>query len=994
MDTKNFLGRVVPSEGFYIAAKPTKFTKNGVTKSYYKHTVCRSVDELADECLGISASGFDTLYALASFEKESYIDPRDGKTKRRTQSNAKALRCFWLDIDCGPEKDYATQAEGLKALKKALKKLGFPKPSLIVNSGYGLHVYWTFTSDVVKLQWQKVANVFEALFASTDLTFDPVSTDAARVLRPVGTNNYKRGGNKPVKILDARDDYRFNDLAKVILGTAKANNVQVKNTAPKKSKTPDINSALTGGIDDFPPSDANKIANRCAMLKAMRENKGADQGELTWYNALGILRHCENGEAVAHDWSSGHRDYSKLETDVKIAQWDGLGPTLCDTVRKDCDLCGSCKLKCKSPIVLGQPDPVHQTEIIATSASMPPEDASNDDASGGDDDDDDLAVVESLPHLPAEMQGDYAWNEGRGLLARITDMKSDPPVDIWVPVCSQFPVPDFIYFHDKTETYNVRIKARTKPFTWFTGDIGLDTMGKGGQTLVGELGGRCGVTVRDEGKLLVRYMKTWVDILRNSTDLKNMCDRMGWQEDGESFLLGHTLYRPKQKPVEVVIARSLANVAAAHTPKGDKQVFIDCIDKLYNKPNFYEYQFTYLAGFGSPLMKLLHSHSMGITHAMWSNGTGPGKSTVSMAAIANFGDPSGNGQKADGEGGGATQLAMTTMAGQRNNLPVLVDEATSWGPKKIGEWAYRFSSGLAKQQAKAEGGMRDNSGLNWNSVCFLTSNDPVASALMSHRRDCQAQLARVFDVRFYPRNLDTNDQKYIDRLWQNTGNTGAEFIKYVVDNREKVAALLEKMRTRLYEETGLNQEARFWIIYASSVLVGGLISQKLGHHKFDMKALHSWVIKQIKNMSITSVESIDDVEDTLRDMMADKQPGMIVTMTEPAKVGDHTPFAEGYGAPRMTITGRFIVSTGDIYMPKSEVKSWCAKHSIDMNSFRDNLKAKKWLKSEDVRYFVGKGTTVSTTRVRCWHLNWEDTAKMLNIISGDFESNEANELAK
>jgi len=586
------------------------------------------------------------------------------------------------------------------------------------------------------------------------------------------------------------------------------------------------------------------------------------------------------------------------------------------------------------------------------------------------------------------MQGDYAWNEGKGLLARIKGQGDDP--DIWVPICSQLPVPDFIYL-DENEEYKLRLRSRIKPYIWTEGDLDLGTCTVGGVNLLKDMGNKCGVTVKDEGKLLVRYMKTWVDHVRNTTDLTRMCDRMGWQTDGTSFLLGSTLYKEDGTKTEVVISRQLAPIVHAHIPKGDKNVFIDAIDHLYNKPNYEEYQFTFLAALGSPLIKLIHSHAMGITHAMWSEGTGSGKSTVCMAAMANFGDPGASGQKADGQGGGATDYAISVMAGQRNNLPILIDETTEWGPKRIGEFAYRFASGMAKMQGKAEGGLRDTSKLNWNSVCFMTSNDPVASMIMSHRRDSKAQLSRIFDVKFIPRKLNTDDQMYIERLWNNTGCTGAEYIQYVVTNREKVTALLLKMRERLYKETGLTQEARFWVIYGAAVLAAGHISKLLGQHKFDMKALETWLIKQIKRMDTNAVDAGQSVEDILRDLLADKQSGMIVTFNEPTKPGEVSPFADGYGAPRMTVTGRLVYSTGDIYMPKSEIKAWCAKNNVDMNAFREKLETNRWLVHEDLRYYVGKGTSVQTPRVRCWHINM-DPSKAMRLVGGPTEVSEANEV--
>ena len=105
----------------------------------------------------------------------------------------------------------------------------------------------------------------------------------------------------------------------------------------------------------FPLSDANKIADACKQISQFRDTKGAGQSEPLWYDCLGVVGHCQNGEVLCQDWSSGHSGYTEGETEKKIAQRLRTPPTTCDQFRKtNPEGCTGCALKCHSPIALGR----------------------------------------------------------------------------------------------------------------------------------------------------------------------------------------------------------------------------------------------------------------------------------------------------------------------------------------------------------------------------------------------------------------------------------------------------------------------------------------------------------------------------------------------------------------------------------------------------------------------------------------------------------------
>ena len=117
-----------------------------------------------------------------------------------------------MDFDCGAEKEsdgkgYLTKEMAREALNIFCTKLKLPKPTHIVDSGNGLHVYWLFDNIVSREKWEKVAKKLKALTIADNLKVDGSRTaDIASVLRAPGTMNNKSATPKPVRLIYAHDD--------------------------------------------------------------------------------------------------------------------------------------------------------------------------------------------------------------------------------------------------------------------------------------------------------------------------------------------------------------------------------------------------------------------------------------------------------------------------------------------------------------------------------------------------------------------------------------------------------------------------------------------------------------------------------------------------------------------------------------------------------------------------------------------------------------------
>ena len=111
---------------------------------------------------------------------------------RRIADNVTEVSSVFIDLDCGPNKPYATQIDALDCLVETVTKFEFLQPSLLVDSGGGIHAYWCFNKPVPKEEWLVLADEFKSFWIKNGLTIDPVVTaDCSRVMRVPDSYNLK-----------------------------------------------------------------------------------------------------------------------------------------------------------------------------------------------------------------------------------------------------------------------------------------------------------------------------------------------------------------------------------------------------------------------------------------------------------------------------------------------------------------------------------------------------------------------------------------------------------------------------------------------------------------------------------------------------------------------------------------------------------------------------------------------------------------------------------
>jgi putative DNA primase/helicase len=151
----------------------------------------------------------DTWVSMAT-----YSDPNAS----RSQDNAEGLCALWLDVDAHEEGKYENFEEVQTALQGFITQTDLPKPTLLNLTGYGVHAIWIFSEVITREEWQPIADKLQDLSGRLFLGADPITTDAARILRVPGTLNFRdRENPKLSTFLETGIGYlKFDEMALAI----------------------------------------------------------------------------------------------------------------------------------------------------------------------------------------------------------------------------------------------------------------------------------------------------------------------------------------------------------------------------------------------------------------------------------------------------------------------------------------------------------------------------------------------------------------------------------------------------------------------------------------------------------------------------------------------------------------------------------------------------------------------------------------------------------
>ncbi len=345
----------------------TKSRRSGRKHTDWPHTpaqaarLAHSYRKSRDVYFGIALQDRDRALAIARRRR-----PRIGKRAvRGSEASATLLPALWADLDiAGPGHRSQRLPPDRESALRLLEAVPKP-PSIVVDSGGGLHVYWLLQEPLIlanaadrQRAKDLVARVQAALrLAAEDQGWGVDHTaNLAQLLRLPGTFNHKTQKSRLVTVehfplAHNLDDLRFR--------------LEDFDQLPEPQTTA-IDLPLLNGRrrEAGSPADFRRVLAGCAWLRHCYDDR-TSLPEPEWYAALSIVGRCASngveGRRLAHRISRDHPGYRASDTDDKLDQaLERFGPRSCRHIAESLGqghrFCRHCPHfgQIKSPIVLGR----------------------------------------------------------------------------------------------------------------------------------------------------------------------------------------------------------------------------------------------------------------------------------------------------------------------------------------------------------------------------------------------------------------------------------------------------------------------------------------------------------------------------------------------------------------------------------------------------------------------------------------------------------------
>lgn len=897
---RRFLANVVPWPGdgldgyvnvHFRMEAPSKKTP-GEMDTVYPGRACQTIGDAAFNINWMLEKNLD-IYFCTSLQSNFVSGlTQNGKPCKKAKRGAEfsvAMRSFFVDVDIGKEghkgndNGYVSVQEALRGIAQLTKQTGLPKPTYVVTSGGGLHVYWTMAEAIPPEEWwdyaYKLANAGQKAGLKADYN---ATVDRARILRIPQTFNHKLSNPRPVtlaiegnvysndRILKCLEPYEGNPKKLVIkpidpsfIGAAAAVNARYHQVEKE---------SLGAGIEvNNEKKDLDEIAKECPFIHDALATGGKNLSEPLWNLTTLVATFTTGGRDDAHRMACAHPGYRKEETDQKYDDKEkaNVGWPQCKTIAVDFPGCAGCKhlSACKSPLnLISLPALQQATPLVPAVTHDLPVGYARD--------------IDGIPMLITEEVDEHG--QVKSLHQHIALRSMEEPL----LVCN-----------GAGETLHWKSRERMGNGNGGMQEIILPASHVDIKKMKPTLYSQGFYYNRHMAAILEDFLLAWMNKLRATRDLV-MPASYGWINTNgatSGFAYANKRFSPLG---EKDVAIEETAVTSIFKPTGHFEPWYYAWKLIEGRPDM---EAIVAASFASPLMHFL-GHN-GVTFSVYSD-SGAGKSTAVELGLAVWGDPK--------KGKFKTQDTLNSVLnkiGQLRNLPAYWDEIKTQDQYKTFLTA-AFDITLGTEKGRANRNGQAKQGGDWQTVLTVCSNDSLLDYIASHSNMNEAGIVRIFEYEAV--KLTPGDPRIIDlttatqataALHQNYGHLGMAYARYLGENYGSIKEQVTKVSKQFEEKLKPDQDERFWVHLIAVLLMGAALAKNLNLVSFDTVKLKGFLFdkfeEQRKNRKevASDIKQASTVEGLLTQFLVAHQKHVL--WTDDAPKGPGRPM-HGFRATRVT----------------------------------------------------------------------------------------------
>lgn len=941
---REFFGSILASQGKPCLAWLVPQV-NG--KSYFRHKVFDNVEQFCDALDRINFNQYNYYFCISTLRNSS-IEIK-GKDRVRVQKNMQFTRCFVLDVDIRPEKEgyYANLDDVIKGVEDVCEALSLPQPTL-VNSGFGLHVYWPMADGVDSEDWTKAARKLKKaieLIAPALVADSSRVADSAGVLRIPNSFNLKSDPPTPVSVIQIYSD--FVDFGALSL--------MLDRIAPSEGESK-TKVELGATFIDYGATDLTQVVKKCGWVRNYMKNQ-AEASEPEWYAMLGLAQYMEyktkggellEREKIAHMLSKMHPGYDEERTYLKYVQATAgqSGPTTCAKFQsidpKPCQGCPFLSM-IKTPLQVARIDAPATKEQVVEATVID---------EGGNQSTETVTIP--LPPKP------YFRGENGGVFIR-KKVKVEEGFD---------EVIDRVYDYDMYPTKRLRTESTEseameihlwlpkdglKKFRLPTGHLA------DGKKLTQFLSDKGIVPEFNKAAGMAKYLVDYVRYLQMQNAAEVEFSRFGWRDiysADPKFVLDGGYMTSDGAITSSGISPHLRDAAPNASVAGSLTAWKRGFDIYRQIDGSDPYILAIMLGFAAPLMPLT-----GYSGVMYNivGDSAAGKSTALEVMTSVWGNPNANQLRTED-----TDNAIFNFIGYLSNIPIAFDEVTKMDGDRLSTFVLAFTGGRGKMRATRDGQNRSND-VYWDTIICSTSNVSLYDKLANARRGYTAEAMRVFELHVDPSHEENKPKvdAAMKLLKENYGQAGREFLSYVMPRVAQIKPLIEKASAALVKKGNLRNEERFWGALLACALVGGKIAR-------DVLKLHSYDIEGVITRTLGFAPKVrQSVATTVSDPTSTLAEFINANLNSLLRINDGNVDLASSNGPMNSVKGRLEYKEGRPYkgyLSVQSIREYCDHRRIDNAWLRRELMELGVITDVNKQQRLTSGTKLPQVNVKVWEI--------------------------
>ena len=933
----------MPSQGVYCVS--------GLTNGRMANRFAETLDGVLEEVQKLKDKKADVFVALGTFEGYS-----------RKADDCLYVRSFFIDLDVGEGKEYASKADAHTALYKLQGAADLPDP-VVIDSGGGIHAYWIMDTDIPKDEWKPAAEAFKALCLQ-HIAIDPVVTaDAARIMRCPETFNYKTGTPRPTSVItDEIHVYSWAEFKVFLMG----GEVDAPPVEAPPSEVMDILASVPKGLDDDTkemlkldnfPRKFSVLAQKsvdeeggCAQIKFMCEN-AATLEEPMWFAGLSIAKFCDDGATAIHELSEDHPDYNYGKTEEKASRFPA--PRTCawfiDNYPERCDGCQH-KGNITSPISLAR-------EFTPAKANTEKPIWEESDSKAVPDFPDFL-----MPYVRGQYGGIY-FIPAPKIDKKGVKHQDDP---ILILTHNLYPITRMVSPHDG-ECLLMRLELPKDGYREFLLPM-KHVYAKEAFKAIMSSNGVFFNSVYDQH--LMNYIVKWGQYLQTTEKAQQMRMQMGWTQERtdpdwakRSFVIGKKEITHTGETVDAPSSPFVKGLARHFTQHGTFQKWRESMDFL-NNPGFELHSFASMCGFGSPLMP--YTSTSGVVISLTGK-SGNAKTGAMYAGLSIFGNPK------DLSVVKATDNGLTGRYLGLHSLMFGLDEVGDKKADELGNLIHNVSHGKAKIRMQGSINAEREYEMSASLIALLTSNHGLYSILEAKKLSLDGEAARLIEFAVKKPPMMEKDgtlgTKIFDPFRYNYGHAGPMFIKEIITRGDNyVLDHIKAWEERFLKDFGVYTEYRFYQNAAAANFTGATIANEHGITAYDIERTYAKTVEAMIDIREKVVKvNHTDYPSLLGDFINKNMANILVL-----KDGRTTM------EPRGQIVARIVSEESLLQVSKSEFKKFLTERQVSSREFEADMRERKILFDDKKgRLTTGWKSAISTDHA---YLYWFKTELPSDLI--------------